>query len=139
MCFYIYHLDYQDQQLFYVIIIFSIGVIIFLNDEDNYISLDNPNLIETENGYKEVIEWENKITDKRHSAGGPGATYEYVIYVYNDELKESVRCRVGNLKYEEFEVNEKVKVITTIYYNKKGLRLDVVHEIEKLESGEVNE
>lgn len=124
--------------IIFLILCVITGLIMFFTNEDNYISLDHPGLIKTPNGYKEVIEWENVITKKNLSSGGPGSTYTYVIHVRNDESPEPIIIDVGDKVYDKFEVGEKVKVITSIYYNKKGLRLSIKHDIYKLE-GETNE
>lgn len=112
-----------------------------LTDKKNmyHIDINNPNLIKTENGYKEelVIE-ETEIINKyvkegKYRRNAPNIKTTYNIMYYNEELKENVEIDVEKSKYDNFSIGDKIKVTRTVYYDKNGLRLYYEDTAEKLQ------
>ena len=99
-----------------------------------YVDLNDPELVETKDGYKKNIDFET-IVDKKEVINENNGK-KYVITCYDN--KEEYEIKIGNYLYNHLDVGEKIRVFGTIYYNEKGLRLSYDYQVESLEDDDGN-
>lgn len=123
----------------FIVLVAMLIWILFDKNNMYHVDINNPNLIKTENGYKEelVIE-ETTITNKyvkevKIRKRAPNIRKTYNIQYYNDELKEKVTVAVGKEQYDELNIGDRIKVVRTINYTKGGFRINYKDTIEKLD------
>lgn len=123
----------------FIVLVAMLIWILFDKNNMYHVDINNPNLIKTENGYKEelVIE-ETTIINKYVKEGkirkrAPNIRKTYNIQYYNDELKEKVTVAVGKEQYDELNIGDRIKVVRTINYTKGGFRINYKDTIEKLD------
>lgn len=105
------------------------GVIIFVNNDSNYISLENVKKEKTFYGYKVIDEWETTVY-----AAGKVAKRNLGYY-----YRVSFKHKNGELYYSDVHEDElklyspgdKIKVTTYVYTTKKGLVINIEHKIKK--------
>lgn len=123
----------------FLLMIICIALIIYVLVNKNniyHIDINNPNLIKTQNGYKEelIIEESTVIKKyiKQHKVYGQKINrITYNIMYYNEYLQENVAINVGKSRYDEFNVGDKIRVIRTVYYTNSGLRIKYEDMVEK--------
>lgn len=112
-----------------VVVIFSLIVVYnsFFND-NVYVDLNDPDLVETEDGYKKSVEFET-IVDKKEVVNEKEGK-KYMITCYDEDDKYEIE--VGNYIYRNLEIDEEIKVTGTIYYDEDGLRISYDYQVESL-------
>lgn len=99
----------------------------FFNDSI-YVDLNDPDLVETEDGYKKSVEFETTVDKKEVVKEKKGK--KYMITCYDEDDKYEIE--VGNYIYTNLDIDEEIKVYGTAYYNKKGLLLSYDYQVESL-------
>ncbi len=124
-----------------IVFIVLVAIVIWvLFDKNNmyHVDINNPNLIKTENGYKEELVIEettiiNKYKTKKQLIKPIGHGKKYTIQYYNEELSESVIAPVEKKQFDELNIGDRIKVVRTINYTKSGFRINYKDTIEKLD------
>lgn len=114
-----------------VAILVIVSVIVIYNNFFNsnvYVDLNDPDLIETEDGFKKDVSFETVVADKEIVY--EGKKKKYTITCLNQ--KEEYVIEVGNYLYSHLEIDEEIKVYGTVYYDKDGLRLSYDYQVESL-------
>lgn len=93
-----------------------------------YADFDDPNLVETKDGYEKEIDFES-VVDKKDVIKEKKSK-KYMITCYDG--KEKYEIEVGNYIYKNLDIEEEIRVYGKIYYNKKGLRLSYDYQVESL-------
>lgn len=116
----------------------ALGIVIFIYNaifnNNEYVDLSNPNLIETDDGYKEEIQFNSTVDSKKIENNKKGKKY-YIICSNDDKEYE---IEVGNYLYTNLSEDEEIEVKGTIYYNKKGLKLSSDYEVKSLVDNDDN-
>lgn len=99
----------------------------FFNDSV-YIDLNDAALVETDDGYKKSVDFETTVDKKEVLKEKNGK--KYIIICYDGDDKYEIE--VGNYVYTKLDIDEKIKVYGTAYYNKKGLLLSYDYQVESL-------
>ena len=112
-----------------IVVIFLLIVVYnaFFN-ENVYVDLNDPNVVETKDGYKKDVEFETTVDSKRIDNEKKGKKYIIICY----DGKEKYEIEVGNYIYRNLEKDEKIKVTGTIYYDESGLRTSFDYQVESL-------
>ena len=112
-----------------IVVIFLLIVIYnsFFN-ENVYVDLNDPNVIETKDGYKKNVEFETTVDNKRIDNEKKGKKYIIICF----DGKEKYEIEVGNYIYRNLEIDEDIKVTGAIYYDKSGLRTSFDYQVESL-------
>lgn len=99
----------------------------FFND-NVYADLNDPDLVETKDGYKKSVEFETTVDKKEIINEKKGKKYMITCY----DGKEKYEIEVGNYIYRNLEIEEEIKVTGTIYYDEDGLRTSFDYQVESL-------
>ncbi len=121
-----------------VIAIAFLALIVFIYNyfyNDNvYVDLNDPELIETEDGYKKDINFDTVVDSKKINRDK--GKKDYVIICYDGDEKYEIV--VGNYLYNKLLDEEKINVKGSIFYDKKGKRLSYDYEVKSLEREDDN-
>lgn len=109
--------------LFLVIFIYNT----FFNN-NHYVDLNDPDLVEIIDGYKKEVSFDTVVNSKRIEKDKSSKNYIIVCY----DGKEKYEIKVGNYIYKNLEVEEKINVSGSIFYDKKGLRLSYDYQVRSL-------
>lgn len=112
-----------------IVVIFLLIIIYnaFFN-ENVYVDLNDPDVVETKDGYKKSVEFETTV-DKKEIINEKKSK-KYMITCYDS--KEKYEIEVGNYIYRNLEIDEEIKVTGTIYYDESGLRTSFDYQVESL-------
>ena len=88
-------------------------------------------MVETENGYKEEIIFYSTVKEKQVVIKASGSRM-YLISCNDDVLADYDFIEIGIQLYNDLEVNDNIKVISTIYYNKNKEKLYHDDLVEKI-------
>ena len=104
-----------------------------INSELNQTDYDKiiQNMVETENGYKEEIIFYSTVKEKQVVIKASGSRM-YLISCNDDVLADYDFIEIGIQLYNDLEVNDNIKVIRTIYYNKNKEKLYHDDLVEKI-------
>jgi hypothetical protein len=118
-----------------IIVIVSVIVVYnnFLNDSI-YVDLNDPDLVETKDGYKKSVGFETTVDKKEIINEKKGKKYMIICY----DGKEKYEIEVGNYIYRNLEIDEKIKVTGAIYYDESGLRTSFDYQVESLVDNDDN-
>lgn len=104
-----------------------------INSELNQTDYDKviQNMVENENGYKEEIIFYSTVKEKQVVIKASGSRM-YMISCNDDVLADYDFIEIGIQLYNNLEVNDNIKVIRTIYYNKNKEKLYHDDLVEKI-------
>lgn len=112
-------------------IAFIVLLIVIYNaffNKNEYADLSDPNIVETENGYKKVIEFNTVVDSKKLEKDG--SKKKYIVVCYDE--KEKYEIEVRNYLYSHLSEDEEISVKGNIYYNEKGLKISSDLEVKSL-------
>lgn len=107
-----------------IVVVYNVGF-----NQNEYIDLNDPDLIETDDGYKKEVDFESTVADKEIIKDNKKK--KYIIYCY-DKNEKKYKVEVGNYIYSKLSIDEEIRVFGATYYNKKGLYLDYEYSVESL-------
>ena len=117
-------------RIFMAIFVIVLVIVIYNSFFNNnvYIDLNDPDLVETKDGFKKVVDFETKVSEKRIDNAKKGKKY---IIICSDK-KDEYEIEVGNYIYKNLDIDEEIRVFGTIYYDKDGLRISYDYQVESL-------
>lgn len=117
-------------RIFIAIFVIVLVIVIYNSFFNNnvYVDLNDPDLVETKDGYKKVVDFETKVDKKEIKKQKNGKKY---IIICSDK-KDEYEIEVGNYIYKNLDLKEEIRVFGTIYYDKDGLRISYDYQVESL-------